>query len=122
MAKENRLKKNIRILIVAIQQEIDRNPTRNKRVTLLAKDAGIDRKMLESGFKQLFNVTIKKYQIMRRMEFSQELLDEGFLSIKEIAFKCGYNSQNSYAKAFKKIYNQTPSDWQNRPEEEIPEN
>jgi AraC-like DNA-binding protein len=121
MAKENRLKKNTRILIIAIQQDIDRNPTKNKRVTTLAQDAGLDRKLLELGFKQLFKVTLKKYQIMRRMQFSQQLLDEGMLSIKEIAFKCGYNSQNSYAKAFKKLYNQTPTDWQNRPEEEVPE-
>ena len=116
MAKENRLKKNTRILIIAIQQEIDRNPIKNRKVAVLIKDAGVDRKLLEAGFKQIFNVTIKKYQIMRRMEFSRQLLDEGRFSIKEIAFKCGYCSQNSYAKAFKKLYSQTPSDWQNRPE------
>jgi AraC-like DNA-binding protein len=116
MAKESRIKKNTRILIIAIQQEIDRNPIKNKKVASLVLGAGIDRKLLEAGFKQIFNVTIKKYQIMRRMEFSRQLLDEGRLSIKEIAYQCGYSSQNSFAKAFKKLYSQTPTDWQNRPE------
>jgi AraC-like DNA-binding protein len=116
MDKENRLKKKTKVLLYAIQLEIKSNPLKNKKVSAIARDAGIDRKLLEAGFKLLFGVTLKKYQIQRRMEYSQQLLDECRLTIKEIAFQCGYGSQNSYAKAFKKLYNQTPTDWQNRPE------
>jgi AraC-like DNA-binding protein len=116
MDKENRMKKRTKVLIMAIQHEIRSSPLTNKKIHLIAKEAGIDRKLLEAGFKILFGITLKKYQILRRMEFSQQLLDEGRLTIKEIAFQCGYSSQNSFAKAFKKIYNQTPTNWQNRPE------
>ncbi len=116
MDTENRMKKSTKMLIYAIQLEIKTNPLTSKKIHLLAKEAGIDRKLLEAGFKNLFGVTLKQYQLMRKMEFSQQLLDEGRLTIKEIAFKCGYSSQNSFAKAFKKLYNQTPTDWQNRPE------
>ena len=121
MDKDNRLKKSTKVLIYAIQLEIKSYPLKNKKISVIAKDAGIDRKLLEAGFKILFGITIKQYQIQRKMEFSQQLLDEAHLTIKEIAFQCGYSSQNSYAKAFKKIYNQTPTDWQNRPEA-LPEN
>ena len=116
MDKENRLRKKTKLLVYTIQQEINTNPLKNKKVSLLAIEAGIDRKLLEAGFKIIFGVTIKKYQIRRRMEISQQLLDEGRHTIKEIAFKCGYRSQNSFAKAFKKLYGLTPTDWQNRPE------
>ena len=116
MDKENRMKKRTKVLIMAIQHEIKSNPFKNKKIHLIAKETGIDRKLLESGFKILFGITLKKYQVLRRMEFSQQLLDEGRLTIKEIAFKCGYGSQNSFAKAFKKLYSQTPTEWQNRPE------
>jgi AraC-like DNA-binding protein len=116
MDKENRMKKRTKVLIMAIQHEIRSNPLKNKKVHLIAKDAGIDRKLLESGFKILYGITLKKYQMMRRMEFSQQMLDEGRLTIKEIAFQCGYSSQNSYAKAFKKIFSKTPTEWQNRNE------
>lgn len=116
MDKENRLRKKTKVLLYAVQQEINNNPLKNKKINLLAKEAGIDRKLLEASFKILFGVTIKKYQVRRRMEFSQQMLDEGRFTIKEIAFKCGYSSQNSYAKAFKKLFGQTPTDWQNRPE------
>ena len=116
MDKDNNLRKKTKVLLYAVQQEIHNNPLKNKKISSLAKEAGIDRKSLEAGFKLLFGVTIKKYQVQRRMEFSQQVLDEGRLTIKEIAFKCGYLSQNSYAKAFKKLFGQTPTDWQNRPE------
>ena len=111
---ENRLKKSTIVLIYAIQHEIKTNPLRNKKVHIIAKEAGIDRKVLETGFKLLFGITLKKYQLIRKLEFSQQMLDEARFTIKEIAFKCGYSSHNSYTKAFKKIYNQTPTDWQNR--------
>src|SRR5688572_16946966 len=116
MDNENRMKKRTKVLIMVIDHEIKRNPLTNKKIHQIAKAAGIARKLLESGFKILFGITLKKYQVLRRMEFSQQLLDEGRLTIKEIAFQCGYGSQNSFAKAFKKLYNQTPTDWQNRPE------
>ena len=116
MDKENRMKKRTKVLIMAIHHEIKSSPLKNKKIYVIAKEAGIDRNLLEAGFKMLFGITLKKYQILRRLEFSQQMLDEGRLTIKEIAFQCGYGSQNSFAKAFKKIYNQTPSDWQNRPE------
>jgi AraC-like DNA-binding protein len=116
MDNENRMKKSTKVLIYAIHLDIKNYPLKNKKIHAIAKDAGIDRKLLEAGFKVLFGTTLKKYQLMRKMEFSQQLLDEGRFTIKEIAFKCGYSSQNSFAKAFKKQYNQTPTDWQNRPE------
>ena len=116
MDNENRMKKRTKVLIMAIHHEIKSNPLKNKKISTIAKDAGIDRKLLEAGFKLLFGITLKKYQLLRRMEFSQQLLDEGRLTIKEIAFKCGYSSQHSYGKAFKKLFNQSPTDWQNRPE------
>jgi AraC-like DNA-binding protein len=114
MDNENRMKKSTKVLIYAIGHEIKSNPLKNKKIHLIAKHAGIDRKLLEAGFKLLFGITLKKYQVLRKMEFSQQLLDEARFTIKEIAFKCGYSSQNSFAKAFKKLYNQTPTEWQNR--------
>jgi len=116
MDKKYRLKKRTKILIYAIQHDIKSNPLKNKRVSILASEAGLDRKLLEAGFKLLFNITVKKYQLMHRMSHSQLMLDEGRFTIKEIAFKCGYASQNSYAKAFKKLFGQTPTDWQYRTE------
>jgi AraC-like DNA-binding protein len=114
MARKNGMRKSTKTLIYAVQLEIKNNPLKNKKISVIIMDTGLDRKMLEAGFKLLFDITIKKYQLKQKMEHSQQLLDAGRHTIKEIAFKCGYSSQNSYAKAFKKLYGQTPTDWQNR--------
>jgi AraC-like DNA-binding protein len=114
MARKNGMRKTTKTLIYAVQLEIKSYPLKNKKISAIVKDTGLDRKMLEAGFKLLFGITIKKYQLKQKMEHSQQLLDAGRHTIKEIAFKCGYSSQNSYAKAFKKLVGQTPTDWQNR--------
>lgn len=117
MRTPKRLTKRVQVIIYTVQSYIDNHSLQNQKINDLASDAGIDRKVLEAGFKQLFHVTIKKYYTRRRMEFSKQLLDEGILTKKEIAYKCGYSSQNSYNKAFKKLYKITPTEWQNRMEE-----
>ncbi len=117
MSTPIRLTKHVQVVIYELQAYIDDNHShQNLKISDLAMKACIDRKVLEAGFKQIFHMTIKKYCIRRRMEFSQQLLDEGSLTIKEIAHKCGYRSQNSYTRCFKQIYKVTPTEWQNRAE------
>lgn len=117
MRTPNRITKRVEVVIYAMQNYIDNHCLKNIRISDLARDTGINRKVLEAGFKQLFQVTIKKYYVRRQMEFSKQFLDEGTLTIKEISCKCGYRSQNSYTKAFKKLYNITPTEWRNRIEQ-----
>jgi len=114
MTKENRLRKRTQIVIHALKNDIDSNPLKCKKVSDIASEAGIGKKRLEAGFKLLFAITIKQYQILRRLEASQQLLDEGAHTIQEIAYKIGYEQPNSFTKAFKKLYGTTPTDWQNR--------
>ena len=114
MDNVNRFKKYTQLIIYTLKNDIDNNPLKCKKISELASDAKIDRKQLEAGFKFLFESTIKKYQTLRKMEASQELLDDGRHTISEIAYKCGYDLPNSYSKAFKKIYGQTPTEFQNR--------
>ena len=43
------------------------------------------------------------------MEKALELLSEGELSIKEIAFTCGYSDEKYFSRAFRKKYGCPPS-------------
>jgi AraC-like DNA-binding protein len=101
------------MLIDAVHLEITNNPLQNKEITAIVRDTGLDRKTLEAGFKLIFRLTINKYQTEQKLKYSQQLLDAGLLTVKEIAFKCGYESHSNYSKAFKKLFGKTPSDWQN---------
>ena len=46
--------------------------------------------------------------IQHRLGEAQRLINETSLSLKEICFKCGFNSINYFSRQFRKFYGQTP--------------
>jgi len=114
MKKPLHLNKYARDVIQGIKDTIDEQPYGKRNVNQLALDAGIGRNMLQQGFKLLFGSRVNEYQKIKRMEAATIILEEGHLTIQQVASKCGYRSQSSFTRAFKDIYNLTPSDWQNR--------
>src|SRR5688572_2769457 len=81
---------------------IDQHPLERKRIDYLTDMAGINRKLLQRYFKQYYGYTISEYQLQKRLESAAEMLEEGRLSKKQIACRCGYNNQNNFSKAFRK--------------------
>ena len=100
--------------IASVKEFIDSHPLEWKTTDQLASDAAINRKLLQKGFKQLHQMNISDYQLQRRMEAATEMLDQGRLSKKQIAKRCGYNSYSNFSIAFKRTYKISPSDWLNR--------
>jgi two-component system response regulator YesN len=91
---------------------IDQNPLERKSIEDFTDMAGINRKLLQRNFKQYYGITISEYQLQKKLETAAEMLEEGRLSKKQIAFRCGYHNQNNFSKAFRKQYNISPSNWQ----------
>lgn len=60
-------------------------------------------------FKKLFNISPMHFVQYIRLDKSVNLLEYTNLSIQEISELVGYEDQNSYAKAFKKMYAVTPT-------------
>lgn len=100
--------------IASVKEFIDSHPLEWKTTDQLAEEAAINRKLLQKGFKQLHQINISEYQLQKRMEAASEMLDEGRLSKKQIAKRCGYNSYSNFSIAFKRTYKVSPSDWQHR--------
>jgi AraC-like DNA-binding protein len=101
-------------IIASVKEFIDSHPLEWKTTDQLAADAAINRKLLQKGFKLIYKINISEYQSQRRMEAASEMLEQGRLSKKQIAKRCGYNSYPNFSIAFKRTYNTSPSDWQNR--------
>ena len=114
MTSSQMLKPFVREAIYSIKDEIDRSPFQKRDITVLANEAGIGRNLLQRGFKALFGHTIKKYRRYKCMERAGQLLDEGKLSIKQVALRCGYKSQGNLSAAFKEVFGVTPREYQNR--------
>ena len=69
---------------------------------------------LKTAFKFLFGTSIGKYKKSILMDHAKMLLQTTNKSIDEIAFKLGYNSQQSFSTAFRNHFKVVPSHYRSR--------
>lgn len=77
----------------------------------VARAAGISRWHFQRIFKALTNETLKTYIRSRRLANSLDKLLRSDERIIDIAMCAGYESQESFARAFKKAFGMTPTDY-----------
>ncbi|OUS24271.1 AraC family transcriptional regulator [Gammaproteobacteria bacterium 45_16_T64] len=77
----------------------------------IARAAGISRWHFQRIFKALTNETLKTYMRSRRLANALEKLLLTDTRIIDIAIAAGYESQESFARAFKQAFGMTPSDY-----------
>jgi AraC-like DNA-binding protein len=65
---------------------------------------------LKDSFKKTTNTSIHQYYNDERLKKSYLLIEQTSISLKEIAFQCGFNSYLNFYKAFRKKYNCSPSE------------
>ncbi len=63
---------------------------------------------LQRAFAKYFGISPGQYLIGLRMNRALELLNEDALSVKEIAFLCGFADEKYFSRAFKKRYGLSP--------------
>ena len=81
----------------------------NYSTTNLARELGTNATKLKAGFKFFYGTTIFEYRKKYRMDYALTLLEEGELSIAEIARIAGYKRQASFTSAFKLHFGVLPS-------------
>ena len=84
-----------------------------KNITLesVARQMNYTPYYLSRIFKKYTGTTFSEYLTNYRIEQAKKLLGEGKLSVKEIAYATGFNSQGYFSKIFKKYAGVSPSDF-----------
>jgi AraC-like DNA-binding protein len=77
----------------------------------LAKHAGVSSSYILALFRSHFNQGPRAYQISQRMKYAQQLLKDPYLSIDEIASRCGYEDALYFSRQFKKCEGLSPGYW-----------
>lgn len=80
-------------------------------VVKLAAEVGLSRSQLHRKLKQISNNTASEYIMMVKIRKATALLASKKYNIDEVAFKAGFNSHSYFTKCFKKIHNQSPSEF-----------
>lgn len=66
---------------------------------------------LKAGFEQLFGKSFAGYVKERRLERAKELLLTTNKILYDVATACGYRDENSFSRAFKNCYGQSPREF-----------
>ena len=62
-------------------------------------------------FKNVMGTAFSKYIVAKRMSLAISLMDDGKMSIREIALQCGYEDASYFTKSFRLAYNQSPTEY-----------
>lgn len=89
--------------IKAIKDHIDQTFSAPEfNINNLCHDIGISHAQLLRQFKKEYGVTVVKYVIKKRMELACTLLKNTDLSVKSVAYSCGFKDEVHFMKSFKK--------------------
>jgi AraC family transcriptional regulator len=80
----------------------------------LASDAGLSRFHFCRAFKDSTGLSPHAWLRQHRLEQAMNMLRDTDESVTSIAAALGYASQTAFAAAFRKLTNETPSDWRRR--------
>jgi AraC family transcriptional regulator len=87
---------------------------RNIPVTVLAQQVRLSTGHFIRLFKSETSLSPKQYVRCIRMKQAEALLDESFLSVKEIAASLGAGDRSHFSRDFKKLYGHTPTTFRSR--------
>ncbi len=96
---------------------IDANPDNPLDLAELAGIAGYSPFHFHRQFAALFDITATRYvRLVRMRRAAHSLLFRKSTSITDIAFDAGFENAESFSRAFRKLHNQTPSDFRSCPD------
>ncbi|MEN8904498.1 MAG: AraC family transcriptional regulator [Clostridiales bacterium] len=97
-----------------IQNSIDyikKNLCENLRLNEIAKQAHFSEFHFHRLFKKDMGISVMKYVQNLRLEKAAESLENTDEKITDIALDCQFGSEESFSRAFKKLYGKTPRDY-----------
>lgn len=96
-------------LMEQINQYINLNLKKDLSVKALAEEVGISESNLRATVSKVLGFGLGSYVNRIRMNRAQGLITGTDMSIKEIAYECGFNSSQSFARAFRRATGSPPS-------------
>ncbi len=79
-------------------------------ISSLARMAAMSPSKLKNSFKEIYGLPVYQYFQKHRMNKAKAMLLSNKYSVKEVGMEVGYSNLSNFAKAFKKSFDQLPSD------------
>jgi AraC-like DNA-binding protein len=79
-------------------------------INKLARMAAMSPSKLKNSFKEIYGMPVYQYYQKHRMNKAKAMLLSKKYSVKEVGMELGYSNLSNFAKAFRKSFDQLPSD------------
>ncbi len=94
-------------------QFIEANITEDLAIDRIAREVNTSAFYFQKGFSMLCGYTVGEYVRMRRLSNAGEELISSDIKVIDLAIKYGYDSADSFTKAFTRFHGSTPTDVRN---------
>lgn len=98
--------------IIKITEESFRDP--DLSITSIAKEIGYNPKYLSHFFKEKMHISYSEYLRSYRFKYAVSLFELGIISVKNVAFLCGFSDPLYFSSAFKKHVGISPKEFLRR--------
>lgn len=82
-----------------------------KGITKLARMAAMSPSKLKSSFKEVYGLPVYQYFQKQRMNKAKSMLLSRKYNVRDVGLEVGFSNLSNFAKAFKKAFDQLPSDF-----------
>jgi AraC-like DNA-binding protein len=106
-AREKRLHPGLAAAIAYVESHLEQP----LRIAALADHACVSPSHLTALFRRQFGCGPHQYQQRLRMEHASRLLTDPHRTIGDIAFACGYDDPNYFARLFRRHHGLSPQEW-----------
>ncbi len=97
--------------LASVERELIRDFSADpKSIPELAKMAAMSPSKLKNSFKEIYGLPVYQYFQKKRMHKAKAMLVSRKYSVREVGMEVGYSNLSNFAKAFKKSFDQLPSD------------
>lgn len=93
--------------------EVEKNFTYEDNILDLAYKFNMPEVSFRKKFKEVFKMTPKKWQVIKRLEKAKVLLESTNMNVSEVCIQTGFDNLSWFIQTFKKYYNQTPTQLKN---------
>jgi AraC-like DNA-binding protein len=90
---------------------IHSSPERKWSVASLAREAGVSISLLDERFRDVLGIAPIRYLTNWRMHVAEDLLHSSDLGVATVARRVGYDSEEAFSRAFKRVHGKAPSVW-----------
>lgn len=107
--------KSIQDIILRIDENINKQNDASLTLKDLSKYLGYSEFYVSRKFKKISGMSLRDYLRYRKLAFALKDVRDANQNLLSIAVKYGFSSHEAFTRAFKSVYDETPSEYRNNP-------